>query len=82
MDSPFVHTYNELSEEQKVDVQAIKRQAHTLYEMFSVAFNADPRCIAVAKTKLEEAVMWAVKGVTNPPQEQRVEKMSTDPSND
>ena len=24
----------------------------------------DPRCKALAKTKLEEAVFWAVKGIT------------------
>ena len=26
--------------------------------------TADPRCMAMAKTKLEEAVMWATKAIT------------------
>lgn len=29
--------------------------------------SADPRCMAASRTKLEEAVMWAVKGITAPP---------------
>ena len=26
--------------------------------------SMDPRCAALAKTKMEEAVMWAVRGIT------------------
>ncbi|MCK5019715.1 MAG: hypothetical protein KAS32_21835 [Candidatus Peribacteraceae bacterium] len=72
MENPFVPVYSELSDEQKALVKLIKDQAFELYKSVCAGHNLSPqqgdaRCLAVAKTKLEEAVMWAVKGVTNPP---------------
>lgn len=56
-----------LNENQKIFVQNIKTQAEELYEVFDEAFKVypnSPRELALAKTNLEQAVMWAVKGVT------------------
>lgn len=75
MDNPFVPEYKELTQDQKDKVKEIKDKAFALHEAICTAFDADPRCSSVAKTKLEEAVMWAVKGITNPPSHgQRFEK--------
>jgi hypothetical protein len=59
---PFRTTYRELSPYEKQLVEDIKQKAELLYGLF----NAAPftREIGIAKTKLEEAVMWAVKGIT------------------
>ncbi len=74
--NPFVPVHTELSEEQKAKVDLIKQKALDLLNaMREPLDHSDPRCMATAKTKLEEAVMWAVKGVTNPSNhEQRFEK--------
>lgn len=68
MKNPFVPVYKELTQAQKDTMQEIKEKAMALYEAICTAFDSDPRCTSVAKTKLEEAVMWAVKGVANPPE--------------
>ena len=51
-----------LTENEKIYVHNIKVGAEFLEA--DLAKVADPRCRALALTKLEEAVMWAVKGVT------------------
>ncbi|WP_456298083.1 Acb2/Tad1 domain-containing protein [Aquicella siphonis] len=38
-----------------------------LFHAIETPQYADARMKAIAKTNLEQAVMWAVKGVTNPP---------------
>lgn len=56
------HAYRVLSDEEKGTMQAIKDtglQFHTLLEAVG-----NSRELSIAKTKLEEAVMWAVKHVT------------------
>lgn len=53
----------EMSSEHAQFILDIKNKAEELHNMFS-CFNA-PREMALAKTKLEEAVMWATKGVVN-----------------
>lgn len=69
---PFRTTYRELSAGEKDLVTAIKEVASDLYIMFDAAAQppdlgasvSNLREMALAKTKLEEAVMWAVKGIT------------------
>ncbi|MDY0144213.1 MAG: hypothetical protein RBR97_20210 [Bacteroidales bacterium] len=61
----FRPVYEELSEEDKKHVEDIKNKASELWHLFPK--NGDMganREIAVAITKLEESVMWAVKGIT------------------
>lgn len=49
----------------------IKSKAQELYDLLDQPVNADgepndtdPRCIATAKTNLEQSVLWAIKGLT------------------
>lgn len=65
MSDVFVKEYTPLDYEQKIRVNQIKTDAEKLYESFDWA-RADKRMMAIAKTNLEQAVMWAVKAVTNP----------------
>jgi hypothetical protein len=67
MTDTFVRNYSPLSEKQKQDMDWIKHKAEELLNAFECAINPDPRMMSIAKTNLEQAVMWAVKGVTNPP---------------
>lgn len=67
MTDTFVRTYTPLNDDQKRDMDYIKHKAEELLNAFVAASYADPRMIAIAKTNLEQAVMWGVKGVTNPP---------------
>jgi hypothetical protein len=64
--------YRELLEAEKGAIDNIKRLAGELYDVYEAAMAelaqeqppAMAREIAVAKTKLEESVMWGVKGIT------------------
>ena len=51
-----------LSDETLAEIEAIKVQSQRLLDAFNAA--APSREMSLAKTKLEEAVMWAVKGLT------------------
>jgi hypothetical protein len=53
---------NNLSEEDKADINAIKLLGNNLYGFLDGL--GECREISLAKTKLEESVMWAVKGIT------------------
>lgn len=56
------HAYRVLSDEEKAQMQAIKDKGlelHTLLESIGTS-----RELSLAKTKTEEAVMWAVKHIT------------------
>lgn len=63
---PFRRQYRELTPEEQFRVATIKDGASSLLGVIEAAVKegAEPRCIALAKTKLEEAVFWATKGVT------------------
>lgn len=74
----FHPVYRELSDEEKDLMAQVKSKASELYELFvKVQFpdgdmtpssapksTNNGREVSLAKTKLEEAVMWAVKGIT------------------
>jgi len=65
MASPFRQAYRELSPQEQAHVAQIKSQAESLYRTLVDTPNRyDCREMSLAKTKLEEAVMWAVKAVT------------------
>lgn len=64
------HQYRVLSENEKVDMVAIKdagadflRRLDTLASHYPKG-KGPGRELALARTKIEEAVMWAVKGIT------------------
>ncbi len=56
------HQYRVLSDAEKANMQKIKDMGLDFHEMISGLGNS--REVSVAKTKVEEAVMWAVKHIT------------------
>lgn len=57
------HQYRVLSESEKANVQLIKDHGLGLLDLVGSMGNS--REISLAKTKIEEAVMWAVKHITS-----------------
>lgn len=56
------HEYRVLSDDEKQMMQAIKDRGLELHEL--IESIGQSRELAIAKTKTEEAVMWAVKHLT------------------
>ena len=56
------HEYRVLGETEKASMQAIKDCGLGFHELLTA--TGDSRELALAKTKIEEAVMWAVKHIT------------------
>lgn len=56
------HAYRVLSDEEKASMQAIKDKGLELLQLIDSIGGS--RELSIAKTKTEEAVMWAVKHVT------------------
>jgi len=56
------HQYRVLSDAEKANMSAIKDAGMKFHDL--VAGMGNSREIALAKTKIEEAVMWAVKHIT------------------
>jgi len=56
------HEYKVLSEEEKSDMETIKDLGLMFWEAVNSLGNS--REVSLAKTKIEEAVMWAVKDIT------------------
>jgi hypothetical protein len=56
------HAYRVLSDAEKANMQAIKDQGLAFHDF--VASLGNSRELSLAKTKIEEAVMWAVKHIT------------------
>jgi hypothetical protein len=69
MSDTFRPTYRELNEQEKKLVADIKSKAVELMDLFESAVAKEERsdksrCVNLARTKLEESIMWAVKGIT------------------
>lgn len=56
------HKYRVLSDAEKLNMQAIKDAGLAFHDQIAGLGNG--REISLAKTKVEEAVMWAVKHIT------------------
>lgn len=56
------HAYRVLTDDEKAQMQKIKDDGLAFHSMLDGIGNS--RELALAKTKIEEAVMWAVKHVT------------------
>lgn len=56
------HAYRVLREEEKASMQEIKDMGLAFHERIGALGNS--REVSLAKTKVEEAVMWAVKHIT------------------
>lgn len=70
MTDVFCKERKDLIESQQCMIKGIKEKAEELHTLFSKRHDSDPesmhpdsREVSLAKQKLEEAVMWAVKGV-------------------
>lgn len=61
--SPMRHSYRILSDEEKELMAAIKDKGEELLSLIQSCGNS--RELSIARTKTEEAVMWAVKHVTS-----------------
>lgn len=55
--------HRKLNPQQHSDLCKAKRLGEEI-DWFLANVAGDPRAIALARTKIEEAVMWAVKGIT------------------
>lgn len=55
-------TYRVLTDEEKATMQAIKDQGQAFHDLVEKVGLS--RELSLAKTKIEEAVMWAVKHIT------------------
>ena len=61
------HTYRALTDHEKAVMSAIKTDGQNLIDTFETLRKTTPnsaRQYSIAITKMEEAVMWAVKGLT------------------
>lgn len=56
------HQYRVLSDAEKANMQQIKDMGLAFHDFISGTGNS--REMSIAKTKIEEAVMWAVKHIT------------------
>lgn len=56
------HAYRVLTDAEKANMQTIKDQGLRFHDL--VAGMGNSRELSIAKTKIEEAVMWAVKHIT------------------
>jgi len=56
------HAYRVLTDEEKANMQAIKDAGLAFHDLIAGVGNS--RELSLAKTKVEEAVMWAVKHIT------------------
>ena len=57
------HTYRVLDEKEKASMMTIKDKGQDFIDYVD-KFVPKGREASIAKTKMEEAVMWAVKGIT------------------
>jgi hypothetical protein len=64
MADTFRKEYAALSDQQKTEMQAIKEKAEELEALFIKSMQREPRLMSLAKTHLENSVLWAVKAVT------------------
>ena len=65
--APFRPVYRQLQAEESDAVASIKDKAADMWDALNAAStlpNINARCLALARTKLEEAVMWATKAIT------------------
>ncbi len=60
--------YRPLSEEQKALVARVKATEADFQKLADELKGvADPRCVATAKTQLQQARFWLVEAITSPP---------------
>lgn len=55
--------YRQLSGDEKIHLEQFKDLAEQMYAMVNI-LGGDQRAYALARTKIEEAVMWGTKAIT------------------
>jgi DNA-binding MarR family transcriptional regulator len=70
----FRKNYGQLTDEQKKQGEDVKIKAEELLALFNAAIPPEERseksrCMAVARTNLEQAIMWACKGIYTTPEQ-------------
>lgn len=60
--SPMRHNYRILTEQEKADMTMVKDAGLAFFKV--IERFPSSREMSLAKTKIEEAVMWGVKGIT------------------
>lgn len=67
MSDTFRKKCKQLDGETKADIFLIKSIAENIEKEFDVIGlreTTDKRCLALARTNLEQAIMWAIKSIT------------------
>ena len=62
MNNIMRHEYNELDQNKKVTIDVVKDLGLKFWEQLDRLDSS--RELSIAKTKVEEAVMWAIKHIT------------------
>lgn len=57
--------YRQLSGDEQLRLKQMKVKAAELYDLIDYCTDGDQRSFSLAKTKIEEAVMWATKAITS-----------------
>lgn len=70
MTDTFRKVYTPLTDEQKAQMDKVKDQAEILLGLFNEDVPPEERsersrCMSVARTNLEQTIMWAVKAITS-----------------
>lgn len=70
MNDVFRKEYTPVTEQNQMHIGSIKSSAERLLEDLNNAIDTTERseasrCMAIAKTNLEQSIMWAVKGITS-----------------
>ncbi len=76
MSDVFRKEFGVLTEVQKHRVKIVKEDAEKLYLLMEACCSVS-RELAIAKTKLEECVMWAIKDITRIIEEETAPYMET-----
>ena len=66
----FRKVYAPLSDQQKMSIDGIKDSAQAMLDSWNTLVPLEERsdrsrCMAIARTNLEQAIMWAVKGIAS-----------------
>lgn len=67
MKDTFRKSYRPLSDKRKDDLFILKELAEKIeqeFDLMETYEDIDKRCLALARTNLEQSVMWAIKAIT------------------
>jgi hypothetical protein len=70
MTDTFRKVYTPITEQQRGEMNDLKAAADNLLDLMNESVPAadrseSSRCMAIARTNLEQSIIWAVKGITS-----------------